>query len=154
MRSRSVLLVAGAFVLTALSACAPGGGEASDAEEGSSAVPITQENVVGSWLFIEGTTPEGDLVPPEGEPVELTFGEDGSVSGGSGCNSIFGTATFEDGRVSFGALGQTMMACAEPAMTFEHAYTQALDIVQGGQVDPEENLVLTGKGVKLSYKAK
>ncbi len=57
----------------------------------------------------------------EGQPLpeglkripQLRFSK-GKVSGNSGCNQIFGGYQAQDGRLKFGMLGGTLMACAPP----------------------------------------
>lgn len=50
----------------------------------------------------------------EGTDANLTFADDGTISGSGGCNRILGSATFGDGTVEFGTLATTQMACATP----------------------------------------
>lgn len=58
--------------------------------------------------------------------VNIIFGEDGSVSGTSGCNQYGGSYTLEGDTLGFGPLMSTLMACEEPAMSVEAAYLDAL----------------------------
>jgi heat shock protein HslJ len=58
-------------------------------------------------------------------PVVMRFRRD-EVSGASGCNGFGGTYTLEPGRVVFGPLMGTMMACPQPAMSIEQAVRKAL----------------------------
>lgn len=58
-------------------------------------------------------------------PVVMRFHSD-EVSGSSGCNGFGGTYTLEPGRIVFGALMGTMMACPQPAMSIEQAVRKAL----------------------------
>lgn len=111
---------------------------------------VTQESVVGTWNLVDGTGPEGEVKPLADDPIELVVQEDGTFSGTSGCNNIMGTMTVTDGAVDMGAIGQTMMMCEEDAMTFEFAYTQALNDVSAGSVSADA-LTLQGADSQLNY---
>ncbi|MEV8456155.1 META domain-containing protein [Streptomyces sp. NPDC052095] len=62
----------------------------------------------------------------EGE-ARLTFGEDGSVHGTLGCNSVRGTARISGSTVTFGPLEGTKMMCPDPRMELERALMAVLD---------------------------
>ncbi|MGE6698889.1 META domain-containing protein [Hyphomonas sp. NPDC076900] len=47
-------------------------------------------------------------------PITVKFGEDGRVSGFGGCNTYGGSFGETDGKVTFGDLISTMMACLDP----------------------------------------
>lgn len=111
----------------------------------------TQESVVGTWNLVDGKGPEGEVKPLADSPIELVVQEDGTFSGGSGCNNIMGTMTVVDGAVEMGAIGQTMMMCEEDVMAFEFAYTQALDDVTAGTTTADQ-LTLKGANSELNYK--
>lgn len=84
-------MAAGAFAASMLlAACSSGGGAASgDAASGP----------VGTWG--PGGTGKAQLV--------LT--EDGKVSGTDGCNQLNGSWTDDAGKVTFGMMASTLMAC-------------------------------------------
>jgi heat shock protein HslJ len=67
--------------------------------------------------------------------------EGGRVQGFGGCNTFAGAYAVEGDRVTLGPLAGTMMACAEPAMGVEAAFTQALAGTLRFQV-AEERLTL------------
>ncbi len=155
MRRTAVLAAAGLLSMAIVGGCSSdvGNDATSDGEARKPGEALTAENIVGTWKLQDGKGPEGPVDPLKDHPIELTFAPDLAVSGSSGCNNIMGTATVTDGALDMGALGQTMMACEEDAMTVEFAYTQALDQVTGGDVDPGVALHLTGEGVELNYVA-
>jgi heat shock protein HslJ len=85
-------------------------------------------------------------VPTLAEPTaELTFGEDGRLSGRATVNRIMGPYTLVGDALTFGALAATMMAGPPEAMDQEQRLHQALGrctrVVTGG-VDGE--VVLAG----------
>ncbi|MCW7554259.1 META domain-containing protein [Endozoicomonas gorgoniicola] len=60
--------------------------------------------------------------------MELTQGSasQGKVNGRGPCNSYFGGYQIEQGQVSFGRIGSSMMACREPVMQQEMAFHTTL----------------------------
>ncbi|MBV8628407.1 MAG: META domain-containing protein [Paraburkholderia sp.] len=82
-----------------------------------------------SWKQADGTMrdiPRGDA----GQPVTLelsTANGQRRVSGFSGCNRYMGTYALKDGKLSFGPLAGTRMACATPGGKIEGDYLNALN---------------------------
>ena len=64
--------------------------------------------------------------PLEGITAGMIFGENGSVSGKTGCNSF--TTTYQTNRneITFAPAASTMMACPQPQMDQEAAFFSAL----------------------------
>jgi heat shock protein HslJ len=56
----------------------------------------------------------------------ITFGTDGQVSGNAGCNSFSGSYEVKSGKLVFGPIISTMMACPEPRMTQESTVLKVL----------------------------
>jgi heat shock protein HslJ len=78
----------------------------------------------------------------EGTEINAVFGEDGSLSGSSGCNNYVTSYTVEGDQLTIGRVASTMMLCAEPegVMEQEAAYLAALETVAtftivNGQLD-------------------
>jgi len=98
------------------------------------ATPEPNQIANTSWVVVSfGLDGADDPVLPTAVPT-LEFGEDGiAVSGNTGCNSYFGTATVTaDTGIAFGDLGWTEMACLDPGvMEQEQSFTQALSRVDG-----------------------
>lgn len=65
----------------------------------------------------------------------LAFPEAGRVAGFSSCNRFFGTYTLVQGKVAFGQMGMTRMACMGPAGEQEARYMAALQKAQTLRVD-------------------
>lgn len=76
---------------------------------------------------------------PETE-ITITFGDDGTVSGNSGCNSFTGQYTFSDSAISIGQLASTMMFCEQPegVMDQETAFLVAMQSVATWQIQGNE----------------
>jgi heat shock protein HslJ len=81
-----------------------------------------------SWKRADGTLrdiPSG----ANGTPITLalsTASGQRHASGFSGCNRYMGTYGLKDGKLSFGPLAGTRMACATPGGQIESAYLDAL----------------------------
>jgi len=81
-----------------------------------------------SWKQADGTmrdVPHGDT----GEPVTLdlsTASGQRRASGFSGCNRFMGAYMLKDGKLSFGPLAGTRMACMTPGGKIEGAFLDAL----------------------------
>jgi heat shock protein HslJ len=84
--------------------------------------------VLAAWKQTDGTArtvPFANL----GAPITLTLSTatgQRHVSGFSGCNRYMGSYALKDGKLSFGTLGGTRMACATPGGEIESAYLDAL----------------------------
>jgi heat shock protein HslJ len=88
---------------------------------------------------------------PETTPVTLNFSTDGGqrrANGFSGCNRFAGTYDLTDGKLSFGPLGGTRMACASgPGSTLEQPFLKGLADIEktGVQMRPPKELQITLK---------
>lgn len=67
-----------------------------------------------------------------------------NASGFSGCNRYMGTYTLKDGKLGFGPLAGTRMACATPGGQIESAYLNALNHIDrsGVQMRPPQQMQL------------
>jgi heat shock protein HslJ len=81
-----------------------------------------------SWKLT--TWEAGGVQNPTAPGVEtsLVFGNDDQVSGNLGCNSFGGTYSVTNGKITFGNLMSTLMACQEPQMSQE---THAFQVLRG-----------------------
>ncbi|MFJ2917205.1 META domain-containing protein [Streptomyces sp. NPDC087307] len=82
-----------------------------------------------TWTVISLVSGTTSSSLPEGTERKawLTFGEDGSVRGGLGCNSFRGTAQVTGSTLTFGPAGGTKMMCPDPGMKLERALLAILD---------------------------
>jgi heat shock protein HslJ len=89
-----------------------------DADGGTVAVLAPAERptgLAGSWTVTSYNNGAGGAVSViEGTELTVVFGEDGTVSGSSGCNTYTGGYVVEGDTVSIGALASTRKACADP----------------------------------------
>ncbi len=99
----------------------------------------------GAQTALEGTT--WKLAEMEGIPAEainagadaftLKFdAADTLVSGRTNCNRFFGKYEKQDGKLEFGNLGMTRMAC--PDMQYEDAFVKMLDDVDRFEIKGSE----------------
>jgi heat shock protein HslJ len=106
-------------------------------------------DATGDWQLTRGTN-AGAAIPLAGD-VKVTMSVAGSkVSGRSGCNMYGGDIVVVAGKIQFGALSMTEMACQEPAMATEAAYLAALGKVRAATRDGDV-LTLAGPGVELVF---
>jgi heat shock protein HslJ len=133
-------LLAALILAVPLAACAEPGEEAA-------ADPTTE-----SWVLEAGTLDGADIPIVEGFPITLIFDEpEGTAGGKSACNQWFGSYTLSGNELTFGDIGQTMMACVdEGVMESEDAFTTALGLVEIFTLEGNE-LNLSGEGVDLLF---
>ena len=93
------------------------------------------EVLAGTWR-LDGATPT------------LTFGEDGTLSGDTGCNRLSGTYDVAGGRLVVGPLRTTRMACPSGAAR-EARMLGSLEGATGFELTREGELVLTGDAGEL-----
>jgi heat shock protein HslJ len=100
-----------------------------------------------SWTLVDldGEQPAGE------PPPSITFTDEGSVTGSTGCNTFNGEVTIDGSAITFGPLATTRMACVDPvAGEQEQAFLVAMDAVTGYTIDGEGRLVLEG-GAPLTF---
>jgi len=100
------------FIFTlAISACTAGNESAS---------------LLGSWNL----TSFGPAASPTAAVAEsgavLTFNQDGTVTGNSGCNGFGGNYKVDGDKITFDQITSTLMACDEARMAQESAVHQVL----------------------------
>jgi heat shock protein HslJ len=100
-----------------------------------------------SWSLIDL---DGSASFDPGVAPDLTFADDGTLSGFAGCNDYNGSFTLDGDSIDIGPLATTRMACGAPGSDVEAAYLPALDAVGTWEVLPSGQLVLSGPQV-LTY---
>lgn len=85
--------------------------------------------------------------PLDGTSIELTI-EEGTVSGGSGCNQYTGPAVVGDeGSMTLGPdFAITFMACDQPITDQEQSYLTALASVETFTIENDALLLADGNG--------
>ncbi|WP_311794325.1 META domain-containing protein [Ferirhizobium litorale] len=82
--------------------------------------------------------------------TNLTFHEDGTVSGSGGCNRIGGGAKFTGQKVKFGKFFGTMMACDEAKTRQESAFLEILPSVEAYALDGDTLILLDAGGAAVA----
>ncbi|MFD3880970.1 META domain-containing protein [Streptomyces microflavus] len=103
--------------------------------EGGDTIALSEEKPAGlvgtRWAVNTLLSGETATSVPADLPKErvphLTFGEDGTVHGNSGCNSFHGEAAVEGSTIDFGPPAGTRKMCPEAEMEVERAVLAALD---------------------------
>ncbi|MHA6523560.1 META domain-containing protein [Tessaracoccus sp. G1721] len=88
-----------------------------------------QELAGTAWSLTSYNDGSAEVSLLEGTEADLTFADDGTLSGTGGCNRIIGSYTAGDGEISFGTIATTQMACMAPEglMDQEAAIVAALE---------------------------
>jgi heat shock protein HslJ len=85
--------------------------------------------LVGERLLLVEMVLEGRSVPDvQSAKPDITFDADGRIFGHGGCNRYFASYKVEGDRLSFSAIGSTMMYCQE-TMEIEYAFLRSLGSV-------------------------
>jgi heat shock protein HslJ len=102
-------------------------------------------NPTGSTTLDQLIGPTWRLTTIAGQPalagttVTAVFSTESRVAGSAGCNSYFGRAQAETGKLSIGPLGSTLMACyPDGVMTQEHSYLRTLETATRFEVRGDE----------------
>lgn len=122
-----------------LAACGSDDGSGDGATTTEAAAPVTGSLTGPEWV-LDADRSSIDL--PDGAAATLTV-DGGTVSGVGPCNSYRGSIQVDGSDVTIGSLAETMMACEQPLMDAQDAFTAALRSAQTAEVDGD-TLVLTG----------
>ncbi|HET9755954.1 MAG TPA: META domain-containing protein [Candidatus Limnocylindrales bacterium] len=106
-------------------------------------------DVTGAWQMSSGSIDGVALAVGDDSPITLSV-TGTQISGRSACNNYGGEIAFQEGRPRFILTSSTQMACAEPVMAVEAAFTAVLPRVVGAARDGDR-LTLTGPGVELLF---
>lgn len=111
-----------------------------------------ETSLVGTWSLISYET-EGSSTPAvPGSQASITFNEDGTLAGTSGCNGFGGEYTVDGDQITFSGLISTLMACEEPLMSQEGAMFKALDGTASYNI-AGDTLTITNNGTVLVFTA-
>ena len=85
---------------------------------------VTQKSsasLIGAWKLTAYGAADAPTPAVEGVEAGLTFNDDGTITGSSGCNGLGGDYTVEGDQITFGEFVSTLMACDDPIMAQEEA---------------------------------
>jgi heat shock protein HslJ len=115
-----------------------------------SACSAADASLVGSWK-LTAYGPESSPSPAvTGSEAGLTFNDDGTVTGTSGCNGLGGEYTVEGDQITFGEFVSTLMACDDPIMVQEGAMHQVLNGTATYKID-SNTLTLINNNMVLVF---
>jgi len=105
-------------------------------------------SLIGSWKLTSYS--RADVLTPAVTDTEagLTFKNDGTVTGSSGCNGFGGSYTVEDDKITFSEITSTLMACDDARMAQEGAVHQVLTDTATFKIEGN-TLTLTNNDVVL-----
>lgn len=101
------------------------------------------------WVLVSGVDVDGW----EASAPSISFGEDGTASGSSGCNQWGGSYTFDGDTLELGEIAMTSMGCPPPADEVERAYMDALEQANRWRVEDGELVLLDDDAELLRYGA-
>jgi heat shock protein HslJ len=131
--------------LAALLVLVAAGGCGGDDEAASD--PSAVEGV--PWVLVSGVDVDGW----EATAPSITFGEDGTASGSSGCNQWGGSYAFDGDTLELGEIAMTAMGCPPPTDEVERAYMDALQQANRWRLEDEELVLLDDDAELLRYGA-
>lgn len=111
-----------------------------------------EKSLQGSWS-LTSYGPEGATTPavPDSQ-ASITFNDDGTLAGTSGCNGFGGEYSVDGDEIKFSGLVSTLMACEEPLMTQEGTVFKVLDGTASYKIDGD-TLTITKDGTALVFTA-
>ncbi len=141
-----------------------------DALQGASTWAIDGGTLIiegtGTLVFGESTASADDLtgqtwilVSQAGEAVDpslgtsATFGADGRVTGGGGCNQYNASYSTDGDTIAIGPISATRMACPPHVDAAESAYFSALENATGFAIDGPDLVIATTDGSTLEFQA-
>jgi heat shock protein HslJ len=83
--------------------------------------PSGSNPLIGAWKLTAYGSASAPTPAVEGVDAGLTFNQDGTVSGTSGCNGLGGDYSVQGNEITFGEFVSTLMACDDPIMAQEEA---------------------------------
>ena len=92
---------------------------------------------LGAWTATSIRLPDAVSSPLPGTEITADFGDDGKLTGSSGCNTYSATYKTDGAKITISAAGGTEMACDAPegVMEQEQAYLEALPLAASYRVE-------------------
>jgi heat shock protein HslJ len=107
-------------------------------------------SLTGAWTLTSyGPAASPAPVVPDSQ-AGITFNEDGSVTGTSGCNGFGGQYVVEADQITFSDIFSTLMLCDEPLMAQEEAVHQVLTGTAAYQIEGS-TLTITNNEMVLVF---
>ena len=83
-------------------------------------------SLIGAWRLSSYGPPDALSPAVEGSEAGITFNEDGTLAGNSGCNGYGGNYSVEGNQITFTEIVSTLIFCDEPLGGQEEAVYQVL----------------------------
>lgn len=117
-----------------------------------SACSAGERSLVGTWN-LTAYGPEGSTIPAAADSqANVTFNEDGTLTGHSGCNGFGGEYKVDGDQITFSGLISTLVACGEPLVTQESTLYRVLSGTATYEIDGD-TLTLNQDGTVLVFTA-
>jgi heat shock protein HslJ len=108
--------------------------------------------LTGTWK-LTAYGPLESLTPAVSDAdAALTFGDDGTVTGSGGCNSLGGEYELNDSQITFSPITSTLMACDDARMAQENVVIQVLTNTAEFEIE-DGTLTITNNGLALVLSA-
>jgi putative lipoprotein len=102
-------------------------------------------SLVGSWKLTSYGSAASPTPAVADTEAGITFNQDATITGNSGCNGFGGSYTVEGDKVTFDQVTSTLMACDDPRMAQEDAVHQVLNNTASFKIEGNK-LTLTNNG--------
>lgn len=99
-----------------------------------------------SWRAVEIMGRRASFYPGQKMDAHIILSRDGRVSGSTGCNNLNGSYTRYPGRLSFGHVGTTRMACSPRIMDQERRFLDALRMTASYEITARRLILFDGRG--------
>lgn len=110
--------------------------------------------LVGTAWQLESVATGADAVSSVVAPGSITFADDGTVDGSTGCNTFNGSYTVDGASLSIGPLATTKIGCPEDVAAQETVVLLGLDAVSTFTVEGSSLSLMGGDGAfLLGYRA-
>ena len=130
------------------------GPSASTSEAGSKGENVDSMPLLGTTWTLTELDGHAPVSTTGNNPAQLVLdGSQNRYSGSSGCNRLTGTIELKGDSLNFGAGASTMMACSEPLMQQEQAFTKMLESVTGYRTSGKTLELLAGNKTVAKFKA-
>jgi len=99
-----------------------------------------------TWRAVEIMGRRASFYPGQKMDAHIILNGYGRVSGSTGCNNLNGSYTSHRGRLSFGSIGTTRMACSPRIMEQERRFLDALRITASCDITGRRLILFDSSG--------
>lgn len=103
-------------------------------------INVTSQITGRAWKWVHTKMNNDEIITPKkSDAFSINFKDDGNLNGTTDCNNFFGKYEISGNKLSFGALGSTLMFCDGSQ---ENVFTKSLSEIESYFIDENNNLVL------------